>query len=319
MRVRRPLLAAAVAGTVAIGLSLAGPVSASPPGELAPGAHPAANVNASDRVVYQYDRSESAARAARPSGGGGQSPLMTYHGGKILVSTVTHAIFWGPTWATAPGDKITGMDDWYHGFGGSNYAATNTEYDGVGGQVTSASTYTGHEVDLSTASGGQNSSAILTEVSRVLAAHSIAPDPSGYYPVYTDLPRGHASYCAWHSSGLIGSTTVQFAFFWKLDGDPGCDPQDTTNGHSPGLAAIANVSGHELSEAMTDPASPGAWYDSKGAENGDKCAWTFGGETVTFSNGTHWKIQGEWSNKAYSSGSGGYPNSAGQKGCLGGL
>ena len=45
--------------------------------------------------------------------------------------------------------------------------------------------------------------------------------------------------------------------------------------HSQGLAAIANVSGHELSEARSDPASPGAWYDSSGQENGDKCAWTF--------------------------------------------
>jgi hypothetical protein len=30
-----------------------------------------------------------------------------------------------------------------------------------------------------------------------------------------------------------------------------------------------------------------------------------------------WKIQGEWSNAAYNAGTG-YPNSAGQNGCLGG-
>jgi hypothetical protein len=110
---------------------------------------------------------------------------------------------------------------------------------------------------------------------------------------------------------------VQFAFFFNLDGDPGCDPGDTTTGHSQGLAALANVSAHELSEARTDPASPGAWYDSSGAENGDKCAWKFNVPSVTFSNRTKWKVQGEWSNAAYDAGTG-YPNSSGQNGCLDG-
>jgi hypothetical protein len=109
---------------------------------------------------------------------------------------------------------------------------------------------------------------------------------------------------------------VQFAFFWKLDADPGCDPQDPSTAHSQGLEALANVTGHELAEAMTDPASPGAWYDQQGYENGDKCAWTFGAPLLTFSNGSKWKIQGEWSNAAYTAGTG-YANSSGQKGCLG--
>ena len=42
-----------------------------------------------------------------------------------------------------------------------------------------------------------------------------------------------------------------------------------------------------------------------------------GAPLVTFSNGTQWKIQGEWSNAAYTAGTG-YPNSSGQKGCLSG-
>lgn len=78
---------------------------------------------------------------------------------------------------------------------------------------------------------------------------------------------------------------------------------------------MANVSGHELSEARADPASPGVWYDSSGAENGNECAWTFNVPLVTFSNGTQWKIEGEWSNNACHSGTG-TPNSSGQRGCL---
>jgi len=109
---------------------------------------------------------------------------------------------------------------------------------------------------------------------------------------------------------------VQFAFFFSLDGDPGCDPQSTVSSESQGLAALANVTGHELSEARSDP-QLNAWYDSSGAENADKCAWTFGGPYVSFSNGTRWKIQGNWSNYAFDNNLG-YPNSSGQNGCVDG-
>jgi hypothetical protein len=207
------------------------------------------------------------------------------------------------------------MDKWYVGFDDSHYAATSDEYTGSNGQVTSGTTYNGNVIDTTASTGGGSTSAILAEVCK--AVPSPDPNGNGYYAVYTDTPRGNAGYCAYHSYGTCGGKPVQFAFFFDLDGDPGCDPQDTSGLHSQGLAAIANVSGHELSEARTDPASPGAWYDSRGAENGDKCAWTFNVPLVAFSNKTEWKIQGEWSNDAYISGTG-YPNSSGQKGCLDG-
>jgi hypothetical protein len=247
--------------------------------------------------------------------GRGGSPLMTYHGGKIMKTAVTKNIFWGTSWGSYSGDKMSGLDTWYTGFNGSNYAKTSDEYTGSNGQVGAATTHQGHLIDTSAASGGGSTSAILAEVCKVITQPDAAGN--GYYAVYTDLPRGNAGYCAWHSAGTCGGVPVQFAFFWKLDGDAGCDPQSTVGGQSQGLQALANVTGHELSEARSDPASPGAWYDGSGAENGDKCAWTFGAPSVTLSNGSQWKIQGEWSNAAYTAGTG-YANSSGQKGCLGG-
>jgi hypothetical protein len=247
-------------------------------------------------------------KPGRPS----KSPDMIWHSGAIMTTAATAAIFWGPSWVTSPGDKISGMDTWYSGFGNSNYAATSNEYTGTNGQVTSSVPYGGHFVDSSTASGGSKTSVILAEVCKVIPS----PTANGYYAVYTDIPRGHSGYCAYHSYGSCGSTPVQFAFFWRMDGDPGCDPQSTVAGESQGLAAIANVSGHELSEARTDPRN-GGWYDSSGQENGDKCAWTFNVPFVTFNNGSQWKIQGEWSNNAYNTNTG-YPNSSGQHGCLDG-
>jgi len=275
------------------------------------GIHWARGFNPSARV------DEAAAHQARPR----KNVNMTYHGGKIMPTSVTNAIFWRQSWSNSSfiSDKISGLDSWYTGFSNSNYAVTSDEYTGTNGQVGANTTYQSHVVDLSTATGGNSTSAILNEVCKQITNGNITPDPSGngYYPVYVDVKRGNAGYCAYHSAGTCGGKLVQFGFFFNLDGDPGCDPADTTTGHSQGLAALANVSGHELSEARTDPASPGAWYDSSGQENGDKCAWTFNVPSVTFSNGSNWKIQGEWSNAAYTAGTG-YPNSQGQKGCLDG-
>jgi len=264
------------------------------------------------------------AKGQARSGGSSGSPDMTLHGGDIMTTADTTAIFWGTSWASYTGDKITGLDTWYSGFNGSNYAKASDEYKGVSGdQVGAATTHHGHLLDTASSLGhAPRTSTINAEVCSVLAANGVTPSPSGYYAVYTDLPRGHAGYCAWHSWGTCAGVNVQFAFFFDLDGDNGCDPVDTSGNHSQGLAALANVSGHELSEARTDPRGAG-WFDSGGAENGDKCAWTFDATKanpnplVTFSDGTQWKIQGEWSNAAFNSSSG-YPNSSGQLGCLSG-
>lgn len=242
-------------------------------------------------------------RGAQPSGQSSSAPSdMLFHNGTIMTTTVVTPIFWGKSWATYTGDKISGMTAWYEGVGSTNYSATNDEYTGTNGQVTNNVTYAGTTVIDAGSSllRAPKTSDILNEVCKVIKT----PVANGYYPVYTDLPRGHAGYCAWHSYSTCGGTPVQFGFFFKLDGDPGCDPQDTSGLHSQGLAAIANVSGHELSEMMTDPRN-GGWYDSSGSENGDKCAWTFstnavkaGAANITFSNGSVWKIQGNFSNHA---------------------
>ena len=273
------------------------------------GIHWAKGFEPSYRVLEEGRQNESGSHGSRTS----KSPLMTNHGGKIMTVANTQAIFWGPGWTTNPGDKITGMDSWYQGFGNSTYAAASNEYAGNNGQVTSGSTYAGHVVDGSASSGGGSTSVILAEVCKTITN----PDTSGngYYPVYSDTPRGSAGYCAYHSAGTCSGVPLQFAFFFNADGDAGCNPNDTSGLHSEGLAAIANTSGHELSEARTDPASPGAWYDGSGQENGDKCNFVFPSPLVTFSNGSQWKVQGEWSNQAYTAGTG-YPNSSGQKGCI---
>lgn len=247
-------------------------------------------------------------------GGAGTSTNLVSHGGTVMTTgAYVEPIFWGKTWNN-PGDKITGIQSFYAGMGGSPYDATNSEYTSPSGaHVGSGVTLGPTHIDLSAApKNGNRTSPILSEV----CAQISNPRADGYYPVYVDTARGGAGFCAWHSAGTCGGVTVQFAFFFKLDGDSGCDPADTSGQHSQGLAAIANVSGHELSETLTDPHLD-AWYDPSGAENSDKCAWRFGTPLLTFSNGSQWKIQGNWSNAAFNGGTG-YANSGGEKGCLDG-
>src|SRR5262249_2122707 len=46
------------------------------------------------------------------------SPLLSYHGGPVLKSSNTAAIFWGPQWSNSSfaQDKITGMNAFFQGY-----------------------------------------------------------------------------------------------------------------------------------------------------------------------------------------------------------
>lgn len=243
------------------------------------------------------------ARGQSPSPDAASLSNLSYHGGPVMAAgAAVQPIFWGAKWsnATFVGDKITGLQSFYAGMGGTSYDGTNSEYTQTGGaHVGSGVTLGATHIDTSTApKSGNRTSPILTEVCKQITN----PVTNGYYPVYIDNPRGNAGFCAWHSTGTCGGVQVQFAFFFNLDGDPGCDP-GTTGGHSQGLSALANVTGHELSETVTDPHLD-AWFDASGAENSDKCAWTFGTNLVRFSNNVSWRIQGNWSNAAANAGTG---------------
>src|SRR5690242_9146962 len=109
--------------------------------------------------------------------GSGTNNNLIYHGGPILPSVTTTAIFWGSSWGTYNGDKITGMDKWYSGVGtasggnGSAYEATVNEYtDSAGHQVTTSVTYGGHVVDATSLPKRLSTSAVLAEVCKVVSA-----------------------------------------------------------------------------------------------------------------------------------------------------
>ena len=97
-------------------------------------------------------------------------------------------------------------------------------------------------------------------------------------------------YCGWHTHAKIGGTDIKYAFV----GDPtrcpsACEVQTTGPNGTSGADGMANVIAHELSEAATDP-DLNAWYDRRGYENADKCAWTFG-STYKANNGATANVQ----------------------------
>ena len=249
---------------------------------------------------------------------------MTWHNGAIMTSSRTYAIFWGS--GAGAGDKTAGITAFLTNFGGSKYIHASTEYTGTNGTVGTGSAFVRSFTDGSAApSNAPSVSAVQSEVCKVLSGAGVTPVADGIYNVYASTKRGGAGYCAWHSYGSCNGVPVQFAWYFNLDGDSGCDPGTPygsyTSGqtNSQGLAAIANVTAHEVSETITDPRNSG-WYDSQNGENADKCAWSFSpnnGGLVAFGN-TTFKVQMEWSNAAFTAGTG-YANRYSQKACLDGV
>ena len=86
------------------------------------------------------------AKGFQPLNGNKNNPDLTFRHGEIMPTASVHAIFWGPSWADPvfDGDKITGLETFYLGFGGSGYAHASNEYTGSNGQVTSVVSYTGY-------------------------------------------------------------------------------------------------------------------------------------------------------------------------------
>jgi serine protease len=85
------------------------------------------------------------------------------------------------------------------------------------------------------------------------------------------------------------------------------NPNDNSfgNGYFDGFSIVG---GHEYAETITDPYPNSGWLDSRGSENGDKCAWLSGAVQGAAGNislgGRNFAVQSLWSN-AFNGGSGG--------------
>ena len=214
------------------------------------------------------------------------------HGGKILPTSNTYAIWWG-TQTSFPSDAKVGLDALFTGLNGSGILSVTDQY--MRGSSATTSFHTNWLDTSAPPSHGPNVSAIVGQACKLIGQNGTQPDVNGIYFVYTsNFPKG-GNYCAWHSHGTCNGVDIQVAYMPNTTGVAGCDPGDLygCNSYSQGTRSLANVTSHEFMEAITD-ADISAWYDSSGSENGDKCAWKFS-SCVTLANGS-WQLQQEWSN-----------------------
>ncbi|HZR95250.1 MAG TPA: hypothetical protein VFA56_06120 [Gaiellaceae bacterium] len=262
-------------------------------------------------------KAEARAYAARAGSGGN----LVYHGGKVLRTNKTVSIFWDPNGTFAPGYAST-IEQYFADVAAASGQTTNVYsvlsqyYDGTG-SISYSSTHGAAVVDSNPypASGCADTvaqtttclqdSQIRAELQKVVKS----PDPNTTYFVFTGKGVGScysstscafSSYCAYHMNLAINGVTVQYANQpYAMTVPSACDTGYHPNGANDADATI-NVASHEHRESINDPLGT-AWYDRRGYEGSDKCAWNFGAVTGDYNqsiNGHHYILQQEWSNAA---------------------
>ena len=224
-----------------------------------------------------------------PSGPNG----IAYHGGPLILGTPNVYYIWYGNWDG--NDATTILTDLAKGIGGSSYFKINTTYfDGSNTHVSGSVNYAG-----STAPGYSHGTALSDSniqqiVSEAINSNSLPKDTKGVYFVLTSADVNATSgfctqYCGWHTHGTITGSDIKYAFIGNPDRCPSaCEAQTIGPNGNAGADGMASIIAHELEEAVTDP-DLNAWYDRRGYENADKCAWTFGA-TLTASNGAKYNV-----------------------------
>jgi hypothetical protein len=227
---------------------------------------------------------------APTAGGTGSLSPITNHGGPVMGTPTAYLIWYG-NWNQSNGsDTPAGqalVRTFLGGIGGSTYFNLNKSYGATGG----VSLYP-TEVSYS-ASGGRplSDSNIKTIVSNALTSHALPTDTNGVYFVLTssDISKSGfcTQYCGWHTAATINGATVQYSFVGNANRClSNCAAQSVGPNGNAGVDGMISVVAHELEEATSDP-HLNAWYDSSGAENADKCAWTFGSNQTLLPNGAY--------------------------------
>lgn len=207
-----------------------------------------------------------------------------YHGGPIMAGTINVYYIWYGNWSTLAGTKAkTVLENLAANIGGSPYFNINTTYyDGSGSSVSNLVHYAGSADDSYSQGSNLSDAAVSKVVTLTMLQGRLPIDSNGVYFVLTSTDVSETSgfctqYCGWHGYATMSGTNIKYAFVGNADRClSACaeQPDSSPNG-DPGVDGMASIIAHELEEAATDP-NLNAWYDARGEEVGDKCAWTFG-------------------------------------------
>ncbi len=228
------------------------------------------------------------AKPAKPGSNG-----ISYHGGPLILNTTNMYYIWYGNWSGNTATTI--LTDFANNIGGSPYFKINTTYyDSTNTHVTNAVNYAASTTDSYSQGTSLSDAQIQTVVSSAISSGRLPKDTNAVYFVLTSSDVTASSgfctqYCGWHTHGTISGSDIKYSFVGNPDRCPSaCEAQTTSPNGNSGADGMASIIAHELEEAVTDP-DLNAWYDTRGYENADKCAWTFG-TTSTASNGSKYNV-----------------------------
>ena len=256
----------------------------------------------------------------RASAGGN----LTYHNGPVMHTNRVYAIYWVPPGYTVDSGYESLINRFFDDVEAASGQTSNvyyaaTQYYDTSGAITYVSSFAGSAVDTDPlpASGCRDpytsvcvtDAQLQSEITKVIGANGWTADPSTEFFMFTAKGVGScdgasscafSQYCAYHS--WIGSTATIYANMPYADTVPAnCDSGQHPNGDD--ADATINVTSHEHNESITDEQGT-AWFDQRGYEDGDKCAWNFGGALGSNRSGEYnqvinrhdYYLQQEWSN-----------------------
>jgi hypothetical protein len=266
-------------------------VSASASAAQARGPNPRAQ-----RILGMVPANPHAAAAVSGSG------QLTYHGGPVMLTNKTYAIFWIPSGYSVSSLYVSLLNRFLTDVAAASGQTSNVYwsdtqyYQGSNPRqyISYSSTFGGSYTDTdpfpaSACSDGVTQTTVClsdaqlqSEVSKIKSRLGWVSNPSTVFFLFTPRNVGSCTgsycafrdYCAYHSWYGSGSTVTLYANQpYTMTVPSSCDSGQHPNGSE--ADPTINVVSHEHNEAITDEQG-NAWYDLAGYENGDKCAWDFG-------------------------------------------
>lgn len=229
---------------------------------------------------------------------GVQSPNITFHGGPVMANPNVYLIWYG-NWNQSNGsDTPAGqaiVNDFLHGLSGSPYYVANASYYGSNSNVSGLFSVKGASTDHYSQGSNLSDRRVGNVVANAINSGALPKDPNGLYLVLTSSDVSESSgfcsrYCGWHTYGTLGGTNIKYAFVGNANRClNACAAQTTGPNGNAGVDGMVSVIAHELEETNTDP-NLNAWYDAQGAEDADKCAWTFGQTLSQTSTGAYYNM-----------------------------
>jgi len=242
----------------------------------------------------------------------------------VIQSALVVPIYWGAAWGSvaSPANLAKDLNSFIAGSNGGGFGKTGeyntiTQYYQLSGtskqyialSALGSSATQNVYYDASAPATNVTDAAVQAEILKAVPASNLNPNtvyevflPSSSYSwngSSTSCGGTNLQYCAYHGSFSTSVSGSPLNIKYAVMPYPNCGGCQTA-----GFSDAQNFEhfiAHETREAVTDPNSNG-WYDNRGYEADDKCAWTptpFTDSTAgtnSNTNGGAFAYQYEWSN-----------------------